>query len=223
MITRNLRHSGSDLPPEVMGSHHVFKRLGDARRALTFNVDETKLSKAGADVETRRATLRDLQERKAALEQSREPLREEFQHLATLNALGESATADVDKVRSQLSALEKELRSLEDSDAAIVGEIELATNVLNELQNRKAAAIEAERQRVLQVESEAIRRNLATMLEQARELDALTFDTALRFQEVAWAGLARTSVNEFPTFEAIIHAFFNRYEAKLPPEGGQNG
>jgi predicted nuclease with TOPRIM domain len=210
-----------DLMPEVQGSPHIFKRIkDDDRKPLTFAIDESKLSKAGLDVTRRKEQLEDLRTKQIALEQSREPLREEFQRLATLHALGESAIADVDKAKTRLAQVEKELRSLEDSDTALVGEIELAQNVLNELQNRKAAAIEAERLRVLRAESTQIRQNLAAMLTEARKLDELTTDTAVKFNELSSAGLVRTHVSEYPSFESCVHAFFNRYELYLPPEEG---
>lgn len=217
-VTQNLRRHGNDLPAELTGSYHIFKRIkDDERKPLQFIIDEAKLSKAGADVETRREALRELQAKKTALEASKEPLREEFQRLATLNALGEAATADVDKARTRLAAVEKELRSLEDSDTALVGEIELAQNVLRELQNRKDAAIEAERLRVLHVQSAQIRQNLVALLEQARKADEVISDTAVRFNELSSAGLARTHVSEYPSFESVVHAFFHRYEQYLPP------
>ena len=224
MITTNLRRHTSDLPPELTGSYHVFKRVKDEeRKPLAITVDEAKLSAAAVSIESRRAALRDLEARRTQLEASKQPLIDEYQRLATLNALGESAIADVDRAKARLAAVEKELRELENNDAALVGELDLAQSVIRELESRRALALEQERQRVLHVESEMIRANLATLLDLARQADALATDTAVRFNELSFSGLARTSVVEYPTFEGIVNAFFNRFEQYLPTQGGTNG
>lgn len=221
MITQDLRRSRTDLPAELTGSMHVFKRLNsDQRKPLTITIDESKLSRAGADVESRRAGLIELQAKKEALEATREPLREEFQRLATLNALGEASSADVGKVRTQLADIERELQSLSDTDSELCGQIELAGAVLRELQNRKDAAIEQERARTLKAQSEVIRANLATLLSLAKQADAVLTDTVVKLDAIAGAGLAKTYVGEFPNIENVIHAFFHRYELYLPPEEG---
>ncbi len=178
-------------------------------------VDESALSQSQAHIETKRAELSELQERRAALEAQIAQAQAEYKRVSVLAELGEVSEAEAKRNAKELATLDAQLRELTESTNTILGTIAVKEGALELLRIRKKEAVLKERERLYKQLSDETRAELQTLVDKAAELNEIALSVGKRFRELSASELADVRSWAAPNFENIVHAHFHQMEHEL--------